>query len=183
MEPPSRSSPGGAKPGREIARASLIPGDDPRVAEILVIDARWRRLVPRLSRLVGRAAAAGGGAGTVVLDRDLRVRRLNALHRGRNRSTNVLTFENPAGRFGAPSGGDIVLALETVRREALAAGRPAAHHLAHLVVHGALHLRGHDHHGAGEARRMELHEARILRRLGVPHPWKPRAAAQHGGVR
>ena len=151
------------------------------VPEILIRDARWRRLVPRLSRLVGRAAAAGGGAGTVVLDRDLRVRRLNARHRGRNRSTNVLTFEPPAGfegSDGAPGagpGGDIVLALETVRREAQAAGRLPAHHLAHLVVHGTLHLRGHDHHGAGEARRMEMREAWILRRLGVPNPWKPRA--------
>ena len=150
------------------------------VAEILVIDARWRRLVPRLARLVRRAAAAGGGAGTVVLDRDLRVRRLNARHRGRNRSTNVLTFDNLSGPSGDEPGGDIVLALETVRREARAAGRPAAHHLAHLVVHGALHLRGHDHHAAGEARRMEMQEARILRRLGVPNPWKPRGAAPEG---
>jgi probable rRNA maturation factor len=44
------------------------------------------------------------------------------------------------------------------------------------VVHGALHLRGHDHHGAGEARRMEMEEARILHALGVPNPWKPRQA-------
>ena len=69
-------------------------------------------------------------------------------------------------------GGDIVLALGTVRREAKAAGRPAAHHLAHLIVHGALHLRGHDHYGVGEARRMEMAEARILRSIGVPNPWK-----------
>jgi probable rRNA maturation factor len=59
-----------------------------------------------------------------------------------------------------------------VGREAVAAGRRTAHHLAHLVVHGALHLRGHDHHGAGEARRMEMAEARILHRLRVPNPWK-----------
>ncbi len=133
-------------------------------------DARWRRLVPRVERLARLAAVAGGGAGTIVLDRDLRVRRLNGRHRGRNKPTNVLTFEMPPG----VPGGDIVLALETVRREALAAGRWPRHHLAHLVVHGALHLRGHDHHGAGQARRMEMREARILHRLGVPNPWKPR---------
>jgi probable rRNA maturation factor len=72
------------------------------------------------------------------------------------------------------SGGDIVLALGTVRREAHAQGRRPAHHLAHLVVHGCLHLQGHDHHEAGDARRMEMEEARILHRIGVPNPWKRR---------
>jgi probable rRNA maturation factor len=103
-----------------------------------------------------------------VLADDRTVKRLNARHRGRNKPTNVLTYE--PSRPGLP--GDVILALGAVRREAVAAGRPAAHHLAHLVVHGALHLRGHDHHGAGEARRMEMEEARILHRLRVPNPWK-----------
>ncbi|MCQ8239794.1 rRNA maturation RNase YbeY [Rhizosaccharibacter radicis] len=141
----------------------------------MVVDSRWRRLVPGVERLVRRAARiaaeAGGDAGSVVLDNDHRVRRLNARHRGRNKPTNVLTFETPPGI----PGGDIVVALQTVRREARAAGRHPAHHLAHLVVHGALHLAGHDHHGVGEARRMEMEEARLLHRLGVPNPWKPRA--------
>ena len=96
------------------------------------------------------------------------MKRLNARHRGRNKPTNVLTFEPAAP--GLP--GEIVLALGTVRREAAQAGRRPAHHLAHLVVHGGLHLRGHDHHGAGEARRMEMAETRILRRIGVGNPWK-----------
>jgi probable rRNA maturation factor len=59
-----------------------------------------------------------------------------------------------------------------VAREAEAEGRSAADHLAHLVVHGALHLRGHDHDRAGDARRMEMEEARILHRIGVPNPWR-----------
>jgi probable rRNA maturation factor len=108
-----------------------------------------------------------------VLSSDLAVRRLNADHRNKNKPTNVLTFDgmhSPAGFLG----GDIILALETVRREAGAAGRHPAHHMAHLVVHGALHLRGYDHHEAGDARRMEMEEARILHRLGVPNPWKRR---------
>ena len=66
----------------------------------------------------------------------------------------------------------VILALGTVRREARAAGRRASHHLAHLVVHGALHLRGHDHALPGEARRMEMAETRLLRRMGVPDPWR-----------
>ncbi len=136
---------------------------------VMVLDARWRGLVPNAERLAARAAAAAGGAGAIVLSSDREVRLLNARHRNRNRPTNVLTFE-AAGLSGA--GGDIVLAFGTVRREAEAAGKRPAHHLAHLIVHGALHLRGHDHHHAGEARRMEMTEARILRGLGVPNPWK-----------
>ena len=149
----------------------MRPHEAPRRApavEVLVADRLWRRLAPRADRLVREAARLGGGAGSVLLTTDHAVRRLNARHRGRDTPTNVLTFPPPPGQ----PGGDIVLALGTVRREAAAARRRLAHHLAHLVLHGALHLRGHDHHGAGEARRMELAEARLLHRLGVPNPWR-----------
>jgi probable rRNA maturation factor len=142
----------------------------PAAAGILVIveEPAWRRLLRNPEAVVARAARAAGLNGTVLLASDLAVKRLNARHRGRNKPTNVLTFE-PSGP-GLP--GEIVLALGTVRREAAQAGRRFAHHLAHLVVHGGLHLQGHDHHDAGEARRMEMAEARILRRLGVANPWK-----------
>ena len=149
----------------------------PGGATVLVLDTRWRGLVRDVERLAARAAEAAGVAGTVVLSGDRAVQSLNALHRGRNKPTNVLTFEVHTGPGGSPRGflgGDIVLALGTVRREAQAAGRTVAHHLAHLVVHGALHLRGHDHHHVGDARRMEMEEARILHRIGVPNPWNHR---------
>ncbi len=167
MEP---SSPDPAKAGPTGA------GPQPT---ILIEDTGWRRLIPDASRLAARAARAAGGAGTVVLSSDRAVRALNALHRRRNAPTNVLTFEAGQSTLDAEPhagflGGDIILALGTVRREAAAAGRPPAHHLAHLVVHGALHLRGHDHHHVGDARRMEMEEARILRGIGVPNPWKHR---------
>ena len=129
---------------------------------VIITEARWRRAVPRAETVAVRAVRAAGGAGTVVLASDLAVRRLNARHRGQNKPTNVLTFE----------GGDIILALGVVRREARAAGRRASHHLAHLVVHGALHLRGHDHDRPGDARRMEMAETRLLHRMGVPDPWR-----------
>jgi rRNA maturation RNase YbeY len=104
----------------------------------------------------------------VVLTTDRAVRRLNARDRGRDKPTNVLTY--PPSAPGLP--GEIILALGQIRREAAATARRPAHHLVHLIVHGALHLAGHDHHHAGEARRMELAEARILHRLRVPNPWK-----------
>lgn len=158
------------KPSLAQARSSQWADAE---ATVLVPDRRWRGLVRNVERLAARAAGAAGGAGTVVLSSDRDVKSLNALHRARNRPTNVLTFGQMAGPRGF-LGGDIVLALGTVRREALAAGRPLAHHLAHLIVHGALHLRGHDHHHVGDARRMEMAEARILHRIGVPNPWNRR---------
>ena len=136
--------------------------------DIIVADHRWRRLVPGADSIARRAAMLAGGAGTIVLTSDAEVKRLNARHRGINKPTNVLTFEPPMQGMG----GDIVLALGVVRREAAAAGRRPAHHLAHLVVHGCLHLRGHDHQEAGEARRMETAESRLLSRLRVPNPWR-----------
>lgn len=147
MNPDSKPSPG--SPGVHVVFA----------------DPAWRRLVPQAERIVRRAAAIAGGAVTVVLDRDPVVRRLNARHRGIDRPTNVLTFD----------GGDVILAWGTVRREAAAERKRAAHHLAHLVVHAGLHLQGHDHHHPGDARRMEMAEARLLARLRVPNPWRNRS--------
>jgi probable rRNA maturation factor len=135
---------------------------------IIVADAAWRRMVRNPEAIAARAAAAAGGCATVVLSSDRAVKRLNVRHRGRNQPTNVLTFD--AAARGLP--GEIVLAIGTVRREAHAAARRPAHHMAHLVVHGALHLQGYDHHHAGDARRMEMAEAKILGRLRLPNPWK-----------
>jgi probable rRNA maturation factor len=150
-----------------IPAAAGIPSTPPSTT-IIVANTAWRRLLRNPEAVVARAAHAAGTSAIVVLSSDTEVKRLNARHRGRNKPTNVLTFE-PAAR-GQP--GEIVLALGTVRREAREAGRRFAHHLAHLVVHGSLHLQGHDHHGAGEARRMEMAESRILGRMGLPNPWK-----------
>lgn len=120
--------------------------------------------MPRAAEIAARAAAlAGATRPTVVLASDPMVRRLNARHRHRNRATNVLSF---------PGSDEIVLALGVVCREARAAGRRPAWHLAHLVLHGALHLSGYDHHAAGQARQMALAETRLLRRLGLPDPWR-----------
>jgi probable rRNA maturation factor len=148
MEPPSRQP----------------PGLDGAPVEVIVADPAWNRLVPGAAAVARRAAGAAGISGTIVLGSDLMVRRLNARHRRRNKPTNVLTYEQPAP--------EIIVALGVVRAEAASQRRRPRDHLAHLVVHGALHLRGEDHHGAGEARRMEMAEARILHRIGVPNPWK-----------
>ena len=147
--------------------------------EIVLADPAWRSAVPRVEDVARRAAVAAlaeagaEGAVTVMLTDDRDVRRLNTDHRGKAKATNVLSF--PAEHAGFPHLaflGDVALALGTVRREARAAGRPVLAHLSHLVAHGVLHLVGHDHLRAGEARRMERAEARVMRRLALPNPWR-----------
>lgn len=149
-------------------RSSSEAADEPPQS-VTVLDPRWYRLVRDPVRLA--RAALGDVPARVVLADDRTLKALNARHRphgpvGSNRPTNVLTFD--ATR-------EIVLASGTVAREAREARRSTAHHLAHLVVHGALHLEGYLHDAPGEARRMEMAEAWRLARLGVPNPWKPRA--------
>ena len=140
------------------------PGLDGATIDVVVADPAWHRLIPNAGTIVRRAARAAGMAGTIVLSSDRLVRSLNLRHRGKNKATNVLTYEHPAP--------EIILAYGVVRAEAVAQGRRPVHHLAHLVVHGALHLGGEDHDRAGDARRMEMAESRILHRIGVPNPWK-----------
>ena len=175
MEPGSSPTGGGAGQGPAVAAGT---GEGLEV-DVVLQDAGWRRLLPRAEALARRAAGAalrGTGASgtlTVLLADDRELRRLNGEHRGKDKPTNVLSF--PGGAAGHL--GDIALALGTVRREAEAAGKRPAAHFAHLVAHGALHLLGHDHLSAGEARRMERAEARAMRRLRLPNPWKERGAA------
>ena len=95
-------------------------------------------------------------------------RRLNRSFRGRDYATNVLTFAYPEH---TPLQGDIVLCLPVLQREAAAGGLPFYQHFAHLVVHGTLHMQGHDHENARDARRMENLERRILRSLGYADPY------------
>jgi probable rRNA maturation factor len=92
-------------------------------------------------------------------------KRLNSKFRGQDRATNVLSF--PYGR----GGGDIVLCHPVIAKEARGRGKTLRAHYAHLVVHGVLHLRGHDHLRNVEAARMERAEIRILRRLGFDNPY------------
>ena len=125
--------------------------------------------------------ALEGAVGEVcvrVVDRD-ESEALNGQYRGVPAPTNVLSF--PAGDFpangdlldGAAPLGDVVVCAPVVEAEARRQAKGLADHYAHMVVHGVLHLRGHDHIADPEAEAMELMEAAILRKLGVPAPWPP----------
>ena len=108
----------------------------------------------------------------IVLTNNAAMRLLNRAWRGVDAATNVLSFPSrPIG--GEPSFiGDIVLAHETVAAEARREGKPFAHHLAHLAVHGFLHLLGYDHEREKDAARMERLEREILHRLAIPDPYR-----------
>ena len=167
-------SPGSSMPGGGYATAGLAD------VEIVFAAPGWRGAVPRAEALARRAVEASladqreNGHLTLLLTDDAEIRRLNGGFRGKEKATNVLSFPAP---YGSLTLGDLALSLGVVRREALAESRPMSAHFAHLIVHGTLHLLGHDHLAAGEATLMERAETRILHRLGVANPWRVRWAA------
>ena len=109
----------------------------------------------------------------VALSSDEAVRMLNKQFRGQDKATNVLSFpghETLLHRHSVVNMGDIILARETLVREAREMGIPLDHHFRHLVVHGLLHLMDYDHETDAEATEMEALETAILARLGIPDP-------------
>jgi probable rRNA maturation factor len=141
----------------------------------------------RLARDAAELAAVHGMAASglvspapveigITLASAAELRRLNRDYRRQDAPTNVLAFPawEPETRLphGAPLLlGDVVLAFETVAREACEQNKPIADHLCHLVVHGVLHLLGFDHLTQTEAVRMEALERSILAHLGISDPY------------
>lgn len=123
------------------------------------------------------AAAAvhvpASGEVSVALADDATLARLNRDWRGIDKPTNVLSFPASAPKGGGTPAplGDIIVAYETLAREAAAEDKPVLHHLAHLAVHGYLHLLGYDHGTDSEAEAMEATERRILDDLGIADPY------------
>jgi probable rRNA maturation factor len=104
---------------------------------------------------------------SLVFTDNAAIQRLNRQYRGKDKPTNVLSFPQASG----PLLGDIVLAWETVRDEAALAEKPLEAHMAHLIVHGFLHLLGYDHEAQAEAEEMEALERAALRRMGIADPY------------
>ncbi|MDD9909021.1 MAG: rRNA maturation RNase YbeY [Ahrensia sp.] len=108
---------------------------------------------------------------SVVFADDAQMRSLNRQWRERDKPTNVLTFAaNDADGPFSPLLGDIVLASETIAREAREQGKSFEAHLTHLIIHGFLHLNGHDHLVEAEALAMERLETEICAELGIADP-------------
>ncbi len=173
----------------KVARARPRSKRSRRAIRVDVVEdsGDWRELepvAPVVDRLVGAAAEylpgqAQPAVATLVLASDARVRTLNRQWRGKDSPTNVLSF--PAAPIPAKAAahaevflGDIVLASETLLREAAEAGIEASHHFQHLVLHGLLHLLGFDHQTEDEADVMEGLEIRVLAALGIANPFADR---------
>lgn len=116
-------------------------------------------------RRYARAAAAPGSRVTLRVVGMAEARTLNRNFRKHDYATNVLSFSYDRRH------GDVVLCHPVIRKEAREQRKPLAAHYAHLVVHGILHLRGHDHLCESDAARMERMEIRLLRRLGFSNPY------------
>jgi probable rRNA maturation factor len=151
----------------------------------------WKRVCPdaqRLARDAARVALIDGIAATgfaspkrveltITLTDDAQQLQLNRRYRGEDVSTNVLAFRAwEPGVHATPDAplllGDVVLALETVAREANEQAKPFGDHIRHLIVHGVLHLLGYDHRREADAIKMERLETSILAKLGVPDPYR-----------
>jgi probable rRNA maturation factor len=174
-----------SKPMRSTARigrkrhAMRRPRQPPTI-DIRVESPLWKRkrnakaVVRRAIRHASSALALSGGEVSVVLADDVNVRALNRAWRHEDMPTNVLSFPVDAGNADHARPhllGDVVIAYQTVDREANMQRKPFAQHLAHLAVHGFLHLVGYDHKTDDEAKAMEHLEALILARLDVPNPY------------
>lgn len=153
--------------------------------DLVITDPAWSELpldLAALSTAAVRTAMAmtshDGGEVVVALGDDAWINDLNARYRDRDKPTNVLAFPADAHGRGLGLLGDLALARETIIAEAAAADKALADHLTHLIVHGCLHLLGHDHIQADEAARMEALEVRVLADLGIDNPYQDQEADQ-----
>lgn len=145
----------------------------------ILIEAPGWETIPGITAVVERAAdvaLSGEGMGeasvSILLSDDETVRTLNAQYRDKDRPTNVLSFPAPLMPGMAERIlGDIILAYQTCRDEAISEHKTLTDHVSHLVVHGVLHLCGHDHETEDEAEVMEAREIALLAALGIANPY------------
>ncbi|MGZ0188991.1 MAG: rRNA maturation RNase YbeY [Alphaproteobacteria bacterium] len=144
-------------------RAAPFDGDAAEVISSQAIEAATAEL-----RLNGDTGLA------LLLADNTTLRQLNLDYRGKDQPTNVLSFPAfpPDQVPNAGHLGDIAVALETVIQESVDACKLPLHHLAHMVVHGVVHLAGYDHVTDAEAEEMEAIEVRALARLGIANPYQ-----------
>lgn len=147
-------------------------------------DGSWPGFEATEALIVAAAGALAGHAkfrkslaaeACIALSSDAAVRTLNATYRRQDKPTNVLSFPAsvslPSESEGVRWLGDVVVAEDTIAREAVEQGVSPAHHLQHLVVHGLLHLLGYDHENESDAAAMEGLEIEVLAALGIADPY------------
>ena len=146
--------------------------------QLIDAEAIAERALEAAVEMAGLTLLDGAELGILLSD-DEHVKSVNQEWRGIDKPTNVLSFPavEPTKLARAPFLGDIIIAYETVEREAKAEGKAFADHYAHLVVHGFLHLLGFDHVNEADAERMEALEIAILSSLDIPDPYTDRPDA------
>lgn len=178
---------------KTAAAESATP--DLHIAITIKNEAAWRRAMTNVRTIIEKAvhAALSSQAAlpkgvvqlSILLTSDAEVRRLNKLWRGQDKPTNVLSF--PADQFTVGKQkknkksmmqskpillGDVVMARETILREARSEKKTPRAHASHLIVHGVLHLLGYDHEESKAAKTMETLERQVLASLKIADPYK-----------
>ena len=144
--------------------------------DLRISEPAWSNTIPDLDSVCQTALNAGAvkmsarGEVSVLLTDDSEIQSLNRQWRDKDRPTDVLSF--PADPVDAPFLGDIAVALGVTQSAADARDLPLPQHLSHLLIHGLLHLLGHDHKDDTEAAEMEALEIEALASLGWPDPYK-----------
>ena len=110
---------------------------------------------------------------SVLLTNDYEIRKLNKKYRNVNKTTNVLSFpmNNKINNLGNKMLGDIVISKDTLLKESKEKKKDLDAYIAHMIVHGLLHLKGYEHQEKADAEIMENREIMILKRLGFPNPY------------
>ena len=138
------------------------------------------RTLKRAAHDIVAAVAPAQASVSLSLVGDAAIRRLNRDYRGKDRTTDVLSFgtgrslsrrKGGRGRAREHPLGDVVISVDTARRQAAAYGATLEAELRRLLIHGVLHLMGHDHERAGDAARMRAQERRLARLIGLPWPY------------
>ena len=149
-----------------------------------------RALAATVERLLTEIGEAGSSV-SLTLVRDRAMRELNREHRGKDAPTDVLSFPlfapdafdrtgptRPLARASGPERllGDIVVSVDTAARQAADYDAPLEREMERLLIHGVLHLAGHDHHEPGERQVMEDEERRLAEAIGMPWPYRESSA-------
>jgi probable rRNA maturation factor len=147
--------------------------------DISIDDKDWKSVanLRKLTKAAIKATISDDDVSVSVLfTGDAGILEVNKQWRGKAYATNVLSFPVPANT-PVPDGeprplGDIVLAYGVIAKEAAEQKKTIANHVAHLIVHGTLHLLGYDHEDDSEAAIMETREIQILTGLGIENPYR-----------
>jgi probable rRNA maturation factor len=134
------------------------------------------RRLKETARVLLRAAGEKDSALSLTLVNDEAIRELNRDHRGKDKPTDVLSFPlfEPGEQGGAEAErllGDVVISVDTARRQAAEYDAPLQNEVYRLLIHGILHVLGHDHEEAGERAAMEAEERRLAGAIGMPWPY------------